>query len=921
MTSTCPSCNGELLCKDGQEFCPVCLLQQGMQESTFGGNPALRNWIPPSIDKLVERFPGLEIESLIGQGGMGAVYKARQTELDRPAALKILPEAIASDPSFTERFLREARLLASLSHPHIVTVYEFGQRDGLYFILMEYVDGVTLRQASQADPIKRLAPAEALAVVGQLCDALQFAHDEGVVHRDIKPENILIDKRGRVKIADFGLARLLGKPADLPTLTRTHQLLGTPTYMAPEQIEGLPVIDHRADIYSMGVVFYELLTGELPLGRFRAPSEKVPMDARLDEVVFRTLEKEPNRRYQQASDVRTDMDAIRKNSAAAVAVESVAVERPSRGTRLLVTCWAFIGTALGLEFWNLTDIDQTIAIAVAVAAVVAALLQAFRTFTPRWKWVRLTTGFALGALLPGILVLGAFLKLQDRFIHEKQLALTQAQHAQARAADLAWKLGQTTQQADTSTEYEGGFGGMMSGGGMGGESYESGGMGGMMGMEMGGGYEGGGGMYSGGGGMGMGGMMGGYSAELLKVENGKVQLPASLPGFSDDDHSRINQILTSIHQDYLRLEAKHSTFSVDAEGTIITSVSDFTSDWKNLENELWTQLDDVTTTKQQRLLRSYLKPQYQIAPNAQKIGLLGWKPDLPFDQGDRKLLFEVRIGHTGRWIEGEIVAFLAQHDPMISGSGGQAVSKIQIPAAPIIPEGMERFAHEPGPWMALANGRSALQRGQLAELAATFTDVGRLDWAVSRLLALPAEDSLSPVVKSRMAEIPSHGELAKLVAAPEGPVVEKGHVKLFAGGVDWYTVAKSLSELGHDGFVRQCAETAKEIRATIAEKSTDEEKREVLEVSLSTHPEIASSYLFVTLYLSYDILNDLTLEQAFLSGNPELNDEQVDGEIATATVVLPENSEVPIRFRKINNNWKIDGILTPETSMLIEDQP
>jgi len=223
---------------------------------------------------------------------------------------------MAADAGFTERFLREARLLASLSHPHIVTVYEFGQRDGIYFLLMEFIDGVTLRQALRAEPIKKLASKETLAIVGQLCDALQFAHDEGVVHRDIKPENILIDKRGRVKIADFGLARLLGQSPTMPTLTGTHQLMGTPAYMAPEQIEGLPGIDHRADIYSMGVVFYELLTGELPLGRFSPPSERAETDVRLDEVVLRTLAREPDRRYQQASQVKVDVEALRSPAVA-----------------------------------------------------------------------------------------------------------------------------------------------------------------------------------------------------------------------------------------------------------------------------------------------------------------------------------------------------------------------------------------------------------------------------------------------------------------------------------------------------------------------------------------------------------------------------------------------------------------------------
>ncbi len=310
MTTTCPTCNSELLTSNGQTFCPACLLQQGMKSSTYGAGPRIA-WKPPEMEQLSAAFPHLEIRQLLGAGGMGAVFKVRQKELDRIAALKVLPGEMAADAGFTERFLREARLLASLSHPHIVTVYEFGQRDGIYFLLMEFIDGVTLRQALRAEPIKKLGSKETLAIVGQLCDALQFAHDEGVVHRDIKPENILIDKRGRVKIADFGLARLLGQSPTMPTLTGTHQLMGTPAYMAPEQIEGLPGIDHRADIYSMGVVFYELLTGELPLGRFSPPSERAQTDVRLDEVVLRALAREPDRRYQQASHVKTDVETLR----------------------------------------------------------------------------------------------------------------------------------------------------------------------------------------------------------------------------------------------------------------------------------------------------------------------------------------------------------------------------------------------------------------------------------------------------------------------------------------------------------------------------------------------------------------------------------------------------------------------------------
>jgi hypothetical protein len=183
---------------------------------------------------------------------------------------------------------------------------------------MEFVNGVNLRQTMKAG---KIAPKEALAIVTQICDALQFAHDEGIVHRDIKPENILIDQRGRAKIADFGLAKLLGQqPAD-QHLTATNQIMGTLRYMAPEQMEGSREVDHRADIYSLGVVFYELLTGELPIGRFAPPSKKVQIDVRLDEVVLRALEKEPEQRYQQASEVKNSVDEITSGSGSDVDAE------------------------------------------------------------------------------------------------------------------------------------------------------------------------------------------------------------------------------------------------------------------------------------------------------------------------------------------------------------------------------------------------------------------------------------------------------------------------------------------------------------------------------------------------------------------------------------------------------------------------
>lgn len=266
----------------------------------------------PTMESVGNLFPALDNIQLVGTGGMGAVYKARQRGLDRTVALKLLPDEISSNAKFALRFAREARALARLNHPHIVSIYEFGQQQDTYFLMMEFVDGPSLREVILSD---KLLPKQALEIVTELCDALQYAHDHGVVHRDIKPENILIDRSGKVKVADFGLSRLATENnADL-TLTATNQVFGTWRYMAPEQMEGAHQVDHRADLYSLGVVIYEMLTGELPVGRFSPPSHKVTVDVRLDEVVLKTLEKEPDRRYQQASDIKSDIVSLETNAA------------------------------------------------------------------------------------------------------------------------------------------------------------------------------------------------------------------------------------------------------------------------------------------------------------------------------------------------------------------------------------------------------------------------------------------------------------------------------------------------------------------------------------------------------------------------------------------------------------------------------
>jgi serine/threonine protein kinase len=307
----CPRCQAEVSADAPEGLCPECLFRQVIDgrhdgEERGAGRSPSPSFVPPSPAELARHFLQLEVLGLLGQGGMGAVYKAHQTKLDRLVAIKILPPEVARDPAFAERFLREARSLARLNHPNIVTVHDFGDVDGLYYFTMEYVDGRNLRDLLHTGP---LPAAQALGIVPQICDALQYAHDEGLIHRDIKPENVLLDQKGRVKIADFGLAKLVGLTPAYLTLTGSHEVMGTLLYMAPEQMKRAHTVDHRADIYSLGVVLYEMLTGELPLGRFAPPSHKAAVDERLDQVVLRALSREPAERYQDAGAFKQDVEA------------------------------------------------------------------------------------------------------------------------------------------------------------------------------------------------------------------------------------------------------------------------------------------------------------------------------------------------------------------------------------------------------------------------------------------------------------------------------------------------------------------------------------------------------------------------------------------------------------------------------------
>jgi len=396
----CPQCGGELPDDAPQGLCPQCLMKLGLptgaEADKAGSSDAGSDvptsatppgrFVPPEPGELAKQFPQLEVIELLGQGGMGAVYKARQKQLDRLVALKILSPQVGEDPAFAERFAREARSLAKLNHPYIVTVYDFGQTEkGLFYFVMEFVEGTDLRRVIQAG---ELSSREALAIVPQICEALQYAHDEGIVHRDIKPENILLDKKGRVKIADFGLAKLLDRPASVYTLTQAGQRMGTPHYMAPEQIEHPGQVDHRADIYSLGVVFYEMLTGELPLGRFAPPSKKVQVDVQLDKVVLRTLEKEPERRYQHASEVKTDVEAISNGGqvvpAAAVGVQVSRMEKHITVVAAISIAFGTLGILIGIFFFVVISSGGLISgdpMAMNITGIVGAALGGFFVLT------------------------------------------------------------------------------------------------------------------------------------------------------------------------------------------------------------------------------------------------------------------------------------------------------------------------------------------------------------------------------------------------------------------------------------------------------------------------------------------------------------------------------------------------------------
>jgi serine/threonine protein kinase len=256
----------------------------------------------PEVEEVARLFPSYEILRLIACGGMGAVYHAVQSSLERPVAIKILPREFSTDAEFRAGFESEAKAMAKLNHPNLIGVYDFGEVEGLLFIVMEFVAGQSLHHAAHVSPFEH---ADAVSLVIDVCHGLAHAHDYGILHRDIKPSNILLDGQMNPKIGDFGLARALERQIE-----EGEQIFGTPGYTAPEVLRPPFTIDQRADIFSVGVMLHELLTGHLPDADPRPASQICGCNHRLDAVILRATHPDPGRRFASAAELARELANI-----------------------------------------------------------------------------------------------------------------------------------------------------------------------------------------------------------------------------------------------------------------------------------------------------------------------------------------------------------------------------------------------------------------------------------------------------------------------------------------------------------------------------------------------------------------------------------------------------------------------------------
>ncbi len=316
---TCAGCGDALGWAAQEAYCPRCLSSAPTEsgEDNASGSPIPFGSLRDELGNLFDSW------EWIATGGMGVVFRARQKNLGRMVAVKVLPPHRTDDAHFFERFRREAQVIAGLKHPNIITIYDFARGGSYYYIVMEFVEGQDLAKVL----LSGLPSFESIvSIMVASCDALHYAHDHGIVHRDVKPANILIGPDGAVKVTDFGILKLLGSDDESPALTTQGQYLGTPLYVAPEQRRSPMEVDQRADVFSLGVVFYEMLTGQLPSGGFDPPSTLNPgLNAGVDAVVLKAIQSDPAKRFQSAAEFKVALQAL-----AGMGVGEVPFERTQR---------------------------------------------------------------------------------------------------------------------------------------------------------------------------------------------------------------------------------------------------------------------------------------------------------------------------------------------------------------------------------------------------------------------------------------------------------------------------------------------------------------------------------------------------------------------------------------------------------------
>ncbi len=324
----------------------------------MSASSAQAGFVAPDAADLASHFPGYEIQGLIATGGMGAVYCAVQKSLDRTVALKILPIEFSNDAAFCAGFEAEAKAMARLNHPNLIGVYDFGEVNGMLYIIMEFVPGKSIYHSAYG---RAIDAAETIRLVTGICNGLAHAHENGILHRDIKPSNILLDLNAQPKIGDFGLAR----PIEWK-IQEGDEIFGTPHYTAPEVVNAPHSVDYRADIFSVGVLLHELLTGKLPADDPRPASAIIHCDPRFDAIVKKATQTLPAARYSSAGDMAKDLQvigsALAQKSTRVVApagihrsvnpprTHSYAKRKKSSGTPIMMVLGALILAAVAYHF-------------------------------------------------------------------------------------------------------------------------------------------------------------------------------------------------------------------------------------------------------------------------------------------------------------------------------------------------------------------------------------------------------------------------------------------------------------------------------------------------------------------------------------------------------------------------------------------